>query len=204
MRQKFGGNRTVLDFISGSEYNSFPQIMDVSRTVFKRKDDAEKDDYLITINANDVDFEFLQAALLIVNQLGLDNHCSRRSDNMSVYLDGEYMDDIAIGAAIPPVRLSFPVDPDVVSPPESETVQESEDMDSSIYGEDDHAQDTFSCSLLSNSAKIPMIDEVNELLANRAQQRLSRDWISSNEKQKSPRTRHMIRRSMKLWSHMDS
>ncbi len=127
---------------------------------------------MITINANDVGFEFLQAALLIINQLGINFHCYRQSDNISVYLDGQYMDEIAIGAAIPPVKLSFPINPDVVSPPQSETEAESEYMDSTSNGDEDFNQDTSSYNLLSISAQLPAIDEVKELSADPAQHRL--------------------------------
>ncbi len=146
--------------------------MDDLRAVFECNDDAEKDDYLIRINENDAGFEFLKAALLIINQLGMDFHCYRQSDNISVYLDGQYMDNIAIGAAIPPVKLSFHLDPDVASPPQSEAETEQEEMDSTSHGDEDNIQDTSSYSLLSNSGQRPINYEVNELLAGRAQYRL--------------------------------
>ncbi len=82
------------------------------------------------------------------------------------------MDDVAIGAAIPPFKLSFPTNPDVVSPPRSETDQDSEDMDSSVLVEEEQPLHTSSYSLLSNPTQLPIIDEVNELFADRAQQRL--------------------------------
>ncbi len=91
---------------------------------------------------------------------------------MNAYLDGQYMDDIAIGAELPPVELSFPLNIDVFSHPQSETDHDSEEMDSTSYGEEDDVQDTSSYSLLSNSGQLPIIDEVNEFITDRAQHRL--------------------------------
>ncbi len=59
---QYSRNRAVIDFISGCDNFSFPQIMNDLRALFERADETDRDDYLITINANDVGFEFLQAA----------------------------------------------------------------------------------------------------------------------------------------------
>ena len=69
----------MIDFIAGCICISFPQIMDDLRTVFERN--------LIRINASNVGSEFLQAALLIANQLGIDFHCYRAQQRVQQRLD---------------------------------------------------------------------------------------------------------------------